>query len=167
MNYFIYNDTFSTVRSIFLLLIVFQLKHFLADYILQGKYMLGKFRDGWAWVPPLLAHCVVHGAITFVICDILGVGTWLALELMLVDICWHSVMDRIKASPRLLGRFKALSSKEYESTLHSLAVTKAESWKAIIRKRLSDNVFFWWSLGFDQMMHHLCHYYIIWRIIWA
>lgn len=33
--------------------LLFQAKHFLADYPLQGRYMLGKFADGKEFVLPL------------------------------------------------------------------------------------------------------------------
>ena len=33
-------------KEIFILLILFQIKHFLCDFPLQGKYMLGKFKGG-------------------------------------------------------------------------------------------------------------------------
>ena len=31
--------------KIFILLVIFQFKHFIADYLLQNNYMLGKFKD--------------------------------------------------------------------------------------------------------------------------
>lgn len=117
---------------LFALLIVFQLKHFLADYPLQGKYMLGKFKDGWDWVIPLLAHSSVHFIFTLMICSIVNPSLW---WLALVDFVIHFSMDRIKAGKNFLGRFK------------------------IEDKR------FWWSLGFDQMVHHLTHYFVIWMLI--
>jgi len=134
--------------NIFLLLIIYQLKHFLADFPLQGKYMLGKFKPGWDFLGPLLAHVTVHGLFTYTICLIFRPE--LALQLATIDMIVHFFMDRIKASPKYLGRFKPLTAKEYpESTL--------------LQKK--SNVLFWWALGLDQMVHHLTHYYIIWRII--
>ena len=55
--------------------------------------------------------------------------------LCLVDIVIHFIIDRIKASPNMLNRFPV------------------------------ENKFFWWSLGIDQMIHHLTHYFIIYMII--
>jgi hypothetical protein len=55
-----------TITTIFLLLLLFQFKHFIADYPLQGEYMLGKFKDK-GWMLPLFAHVGVHGAFTFII----------------------------------------------------------------------------------------------------
>lgn len=114
---------------IFSLLILFQLKHFLADYPLQGKYMLGKFKDS-GWVAPLSAHCGVHAF--FTLCISLALVSWeYAIALACFDFVVHFIMDRVKASPRLLGRYAPTESK------------------------------FWYALGFDQMVHHLTHYAIV------
>jgi hypothetical protein len=119
------------MNKFFLLLIIFQVKHFLADFPLQGKYMLGKFkREMRDWFFPLVAHGLVHASFTFGIVwyfkDPLS-----AAALAMIDFNLHCFMDRIKASPNIWGRYK------------------------IEDKR------FWWALGFDQMFHHLTHYLII------
>lgn len=127
------------VLEIFILLFVFQTKHFLCDYIWQTPYMLGKFKEK-GWVEPLLAHVAVHGAVTFTIAYAFtggigeGVITYCIL-LMLLDMVVHFVMDRIKASPKLLGRYN-VQQKE-----------------------------FWWALGLDQKVHHITHYIIIYFIV--
>lgn len=125
--------------SIFALLILFQFKHFLCDYIWQTSYMLGKFKES-GWVEPLLAHVCVHGAATFTIAFFFvgGLASGLffyCILLMLLDMAIHFAMDRIKASPKMLGRFNT-QQKE-----------------------------FWWSLGLDQMVHHLTHYALIYLIV--
>lgn len=122
------------IINIFILLVLFQLKHFIADYPLQGQYMLGKFKSGYEWILPLVAHSSVHALGTFIV-SIIFVSLPIAIGLAILDFIIHSTMDRIKASPNLLGRFKP------------------------------DNRYFWWSLGFDQMVHHLTHYLIIFIII--
>jgi hypothetical protein len=114
------------------LLIAFQLKHFLADFPLQGKYMLGKFKGGTEWILPLVAHAGVHAGFTLLIVAMVDVSLW---WLALVDFALHFTMDRIKASPYIWGKYPITDKK------------------------------FWWALGVDQMVHHLTHYFIIWRII--
>ena len=52
--------------TLFVLLVLYQVKHFVADYPLQGTYMLGKFKKN-GWVLPLAAHCGVHALFTFAI----------------------------------------------------------------------------------------------------
>lgn len=121
------------MTEIFLLLILFQIKHFVADYPLQGAYMLGKFkREGW--VLPLAAHCGVHAVFTFVIATVFA-GVKLAVVAAAIDFVLHFTMDRLKASPDMMGRFKP------------------------------DNSKFWYALGFDQMVHHVTHYLIIAMIV--
>jgi hypothetical protein len=56
--------------------------------------------------------------------------------LAILDFVIHFVMDRIKAGPNYLGRFNDYS--------------KAGFWNA---------------LGFDQMIHHLTHYFIVWVLV--
>ena len=117
------------MREIFLLLLLFQVKHFLCDFPFQTPYMLGKFKGGTDWIVPLSAHAGVHflgtTAIAAFYCG------WSAIALGVLDFAVHFVVDRIKASPSLGGRWKP------------------------------DNRYFWWALGADQMAHHLTHYLII------
>ena len=172
---------------IFILLAVYQIKHFLADYPLQGAYMLKKFLGGWQWVLPLAAHAGVHGLFTLAICFFVNPALW---WLSLVDFSIHFTMDRIKASPNLLGRFKALAASEFkqvvvdatrvcqvcqsveagmakgykEKTIRS-AIKHTNERKQEAIKQLKSNTYFWWALGFDQMIHHLTHYYLIWMLV--
>ncbi|MEM7404474.1 MAG: DUF3307 domain-containing protein [Pseudomonadota bacterium] len=55
--------------------------------------------------------------------------------LALVDFCVHFVMDRCKSAAHYLGRFN-------DPTRQS----------------------FWNCFGFDQLVHHLTHYFIIWQL---
>lgn len=136
------------MSKLFVLLILYQIKHFIADYPLQGKYMLGKFKPGWDFLGPLAAHCTVHGLFTYLIAMFAGYDN--ALNLSIIDFSAHFIMDRIKASPKYLGRFKPLTAETY---------VKAD------KKALRSNVLFWWSLGLDQMVHHLTHYYLIAKMV--
>lgn len=56
--------------------------------------------------------------------------------LAVADFIIHFVMDRLKSGPRFLGRFK-----DQTKTLY------------------------WVSFGFDQMVHHLTHFLIVWIIL--
>lgn len=77
-----------------LLIFIFQIKHFVADYLLQGSYMLGKFNLK-GWEIPLLAHSSVHMAMTFgiVLCYL---PLPYAIGLAIMDISLHFCIDRIK-----------------------------------------------------------------------
>lgn len=159
------------------ILVVFQIKHYLADFPLQQNFMfmMGKFKGGYDWILPLLAHVAVHGVFTFVIAALFIAGDashmfhgpldWIwwayhftlfkAFKVALVDMAIHFTMDRIKASPKLLGRYKALTKREWGELIDSGA-TKEE-----LAARWKDNNWFWYSLGIDQMVHHLTHYVLI------
>lgn len=89
--------------ELFLLLIVFQLKHFICDYPLQGTYMLGKLR-ATNWALPLAAHAAVHATATFLIA--IWFSLHLAIILAIADFILHFTIDRLKASPNIGGRFK-------------------------------------------------------------
>jgi hypothetical protein len=141
---------------LFLLLISFQLKHFLADYPLQTGYMLGKFKRT-GYLAPLLAHSLVHASLTFLICWALVAWPW-ALGLSMLDLGIHFTMDRLKASPNLLGRYKVLSAKELAVAAEDQKRGDKYTWW---EERKRENKYFWWTLGFDQMVHHLTHYAII------
>lgn len=137
------------MNKIFLLLVIYQFKHFIADYPLQGKYMLKKFLPDWGFFLPLLAHTMVHAVMTLVIA-LFFVSPGMAISLALFDMVIHFIMDRIKAGPKYLGRFKALTAKEYMESSP---------------EQKKSNVLFWYSLGLDQMVHHLTHYVIIYMLV--
>ncbi|MHA2280134.1 MAG: DUF3307 domain-containing protein [Promethearchaeota archaeon] len=153
---------------IFGLLIFFQVKHFLADYPLQGKFMLKKFSPGWEFFIPLAAHAGVHALFTLALLLFIAPHLW---YLALIDFVIHFVMDRVKAGPKYLGRFKALSGEEYMQTVRDERFARppgpTPSWcddMEEINKKRKHNVYFWWALGFDQMVHHVTHYYIIFAL---
>lgn len=121
--------------------------------------MLGKFKSGNGWILPLAAHCSVHALFTLVICLFFDVKK--ALIFAAFDFIIHFIMDRIKASPKLLGQFHALSRMEFIfiTEMRKQGVTDFKQW------RICHNKIFWMSLGFDQMVHHLTHYFIIYKIL--
>lgn len=160
------------IGAIFTLLILYQVKHFLADYPLQRDFMLGKFKDGYAWIVPLLAHVAVHGVFTLFIAmsffwfiHYTDVHYW-CVKLAFIDMTIHFVMDRIKASGRLLGRYKPLTAPDYIAARTDMANTsqvEMKWWHA--RRKLKDNTYFWWSLGFDQTIHALTHIYLVYKMV--
>ena len=118
----------------FILLIIYQFKHFLADFPLQNTYMLGKFKES-RWILPLASHAGVHATFTLVIAYFFTESLNIILFVTALDFVIHFIMDRIKASPNLLGRWKP------------------------------DQAMFWNALGIDQMVHHLTHYIIIFILV--
>ena len=89
--------------TIFLLLLLFQVKHFICDYPLQTEYMLGKMKAK-GWIKPLAAHCGVHAIGTGLI--VLFFAPSLIIPLMIMDFTLHFIVDRLKASPNIGGAFK-------------------------------------------------------------
>lgn len=162
---------------IWLLLVLFQIKHFVADYLLQNEYMLGKFKDK-DWALPLSTHCFVHAWLTF--CVAINVTT-LGLSLMVstLDFGLHFIMDRVKASPKMLGKYHALTKIEYRNLRLDLndiedrideyssinfypnGLAKMLLAKKSVKLKMDSNRKFWWTLGLDQGVHHLTHYLII------
>lgn len=132
----------------FTLLIVFVIKHFLADFPLQTPYMLGKFKQDWGFVPPLLAHVGVHAAFTFAIS--IWFGIWQAFCLAAFDATVHFVMDRIKASKKYLGRFKPLTEETYFGATP---------------EQLKSNRWYFYSLGIDQGIHTLTDMFVVWCLV--
>lgn len=122
------------IEFVFLLLAVFQVKHFLGDYVLQTGWMVrGKSRAGPSFVFPLSIHVLVHAVMTLAIVLIVNRDLWF---LAFLDFSVHFIMDRVKSGPRFLGRYT-------DTTKQS----------------------FWIPLGFDQMVHHLTHYAIIFLLL--
>jgi Protein of unknown function (DUF3307) len=74
-------------------MLVLTFKHVIADFVLQNSWMaLGKDqKTGWAL--PLLAHCLVHLAVSMVLILIIAPRFWF---LAFVDFAIHIVVARAK-----------------------------------------------------------------------
>ncbi len=158
------------ITPIITFLIIFQAKHWLADYPFQIPWMLQKFRADWSFLLPLAVHAAVHGSMTFVIaglwCGATNLGVGLALKVAALDFVVHFTMDRVKAGPRYLGRFKPLFGSEYLAAQEALQLGIGYGYDRAV-KNLRANKYFWLSLGFDQAVHHLTHYWIIYQLVTA
>lgn len=124
--------------EILVIVTAFLVKHFICDFPLQTRYMLGKFGPFPGYVLPLALHCKVHAIGTALIAYFLideDLGGWsLVWYWAVTDFLSHFVIDRIKASPKLLGRWKPDQSE------------------------------FWIALGLDQLAHYLVY---VWLISWV
>lgn len=157
------------MTNIFILLVVFQLKHFIVDYPMQTEYHLGKFRDDWKFFWPLFNHCLNHALATWAICMWMGHKNYLVYTLLgLFNGTIHFFMDRIKAGKKYMGRWKPLTKDEWIQTKKDSQYFNLENSMPLIEqaeKKLNSNKYFWWSIGFDQMVHHLtdiaCIYFIV------
>lgn len=118
---------------IFPLLIAFQIKHYLVDFVIQDDATIqGKGRPGGDFIGPLSAHAWTHASCTLLIALMTSVPFPISLGVCILDFAAHFVIDRIKASPQLFGRYEDPRQKA-----------------------------FWNTLGVDQLFHHLTHYLLI------
>ena len=83
------------ITTLFNLLVIYQLKHFICDYMMQDTYMLGKF-NRVGWFKPLAAHSLVHAIGTFMICIVCTEAIWFSLILAGIDCVIHGVIDKLK-----------------------------------------------------------------------
>jgi hypothetical protein len=83
-------------------LISLQLKHFIADFPLQNKYMLGKFKPFPDYILPLATHSTVHAIGTAILVFSFHWPLWF----IALDFVSHFIIDRIKASPNFGGKWK-------------------------------------------------------------
>lgn len=98
----------------FTLFVIFQLKHYIADFPLQREYMLRKTLPHWDFLLPLTLHCLVHAVLTLIICLFFSVSLW---WLAVFDFVVHFLMDRLKSGPRYLGRYNDLSKSGFWNVL--------------------------------------------------
>ncbi len=121
--------------EILILLIAFQIKHFLADYPLQFPFMYENKGKATNWTISLASHAMVHATMTFTISiifiSIYSFPSWIPWIAFLFDFITHFIIDR---------------------------------WKAT-RKGGPDTSGFWINLGLDQMFHHLVGIIIIYIIV--
>lgn len=83
-----------TFSTLLLLYVLFRLKHFAADFLLQSDWMaLNKGKPGREGYRALLTHTAFHGAGTAIVAAAFVPSLW---WLGLVDVLVHSIVDRIK-----------------------------------------------------------------------
>jgi hypothetical protein len=88
------------VRTLVMLLVAFQVKHLVADFLLQTKWTIGKEQAN-DWLAPLMAHAGGHAVITMLVALWVNPAFW---WLGIVDLVVHAAIDRGKAlATRALG----------------------------------------------------------------
>jgi hypothetical protein len=130
------------------LLILFYLKHYISDFCLQTPWMLGKFEAKWKdFITPLAFHASVPATITLLIVYNISPNLW---WLAIIDFVSHFFIDRIKASPNLLGQFKPMPAPDKRD---------------FSNKEKIHNFLYWNSIGLDQMAHHIVDLGIVWMLV--
>ena len=83
-----------TPLDLFILYLVFRLKQFVCDFLLQTDWMaLTKGKSGAEGYKALFTHTLIHGVATTVIVVMFVPSLW---WLGLVDFVIHSIVDRVK-----------------------------------------------------------------------
>ncbi len=104
------------------LVIVLLAAHIYGDFLLQtGAIAAGKRRFGW-----LLLHCVIHGALVYLLLQ-----QWLAWQLPLTIAVVHGIIDAVKArSPRSAATFAWDQVAHVVSILLLAACALSQGWVA-------------------------------------
>lgn len=113
------------------LLILLQIKHFLADYPLQ--YPFHYLNKGTYGHPGGVHHALVHGTLTLAILLLLApIGLLMAIGIALAETIAHYHIDWAKVK-----------------------INNFYGWKSHTSEK------FWTLLGFDQLLHQLCYLAIV------
>lgn len=86
--------------EILLLLLILQVKHYLADYTFQYPYMYMNKGNEVGWFSALRDHALVHALFTFIVfVGFVGIyiNVFSLIALVLFDYVTHMVIDRWKA----------------------------------------------------------------------
>jgi len=124
------------LEVMFIMLVITQMKHLIADYYLQLPYMYENKGKENNWIRPLIDHSIVHSTGTAILIGIYSffverVGFEIIIGLILFDFITHFITDRWKATRK---------------------TDPSQSW-------------FWESLGIDQMIHHVVGIIIVYILI--
>lgn len=94
-----------TPVDLLILYLVFRLKHFVCDFMLQSDWMaLNKGRPGKEGYQALFSHTVIHAIGTLLIVLVFAPNLW---WLGLLDLLIHSIVDRLKGILTLKKGWKA------------------------------------------------------------
>jgi len=83
-----------TPFELFILYVVFRLKHLMCDFMLQSDWMaLNKGKPGSTGYKALIAHTGIHSVGTLLVMLIFAPALW---WLAIIDLLVHSLVDRFK-----------------------------------------------------------------------
>lgn len=93
--------------NLLLLMLLFAVKHFLADVTFQTEPQTQGKGKAKGWFIPLLCHAGTHGMFTAMIMTAWTRSVNLGLLCGIFDTISHFIIDRIKSSPHLLGKYRS------------------------------------------------------------
>lgn len=125
-----------------ILLVLFQVKHYIADYPLQFPYMYENKGKDKGWFIALSNHALVHACFAMLIS---------LLYLMITHFDFGVITN--------IGIMFGIGLFDY--TTHMFT----DRWKATKKEGPADGSF-WRNLGKDQMIHHLVGIAIITFLVW-
>jgi hypothetical protein len=124
-------------NEMLILLVLFQLKHFIADFPLQTVFMLGKGKPGLQFILPLGAHCTVHMVLSAMIIACVRPDL---ICLAVAEFFAHFLIDRVKATYKLpQGQWANEDKGKYLGK-------------------------YYFAFGVDQMAHQICYIVMVYAI---
>lgn len=118
--------------AIVVVFVTYWFKHFIADFILQNEYMLGKFQPYPKFILPLSAHCAVHA----------GIVAWMFF-LAVMNGPRDLNLDFLTAGAIVVA---------YEFFSHFLVDVIKAQWTRITKANHTEHRF-WVAIGLDQFAH--------------
>lgn len=125
--------------DIFALLIIFQIKHLVADYYWQFPYMYLNKGAKSGWLEPLAMHAGVHAGLTALILS--------------------GFFHYFGAEPSAINKGVIFGAVVFDFVTHFIT----DRWKAT-RGVGPDTSEFWTNLGVDQFVHHVVGIIIIFGV---
>ncbi|MBR1220672.1 DUF3307 domain-containing protein [Bradyrhizobium sp. U87765 SZCCT0131] len=74
-------------------MLLLTVKHVIGDFLLQTTWMAKGKDSAGAWLVPLTAHCLIHGALATLLFAVLAPKLWF---LGIADFVVHLIIDRTK-----------------------------------------------------------------------
>jgi Protein of unknown function (DUF3307) len=127
------------MNTIFILFVLFQIKHFFADFPLQDSF---QYLNKGTWGHPGgYLHSAIHSALSL---------------LILTLVFWTNF--RIHANT-IMFVVMAEFLIHYFTDLGKVNLNNYFKWKPDNSEK------YWWLLGFDQLIHQLTYIWIIWKFV--
>jgi hypothetical protein len=83
-----------SMNTILSLMVLFTIKHFIADFVLQFRYMIEQ--KGIYWAEGGLHHAILHGSLTLLICIFFVKSADVAIAMGILDSVVHYHVDWVK-----------------------------------------------------------------------
>ena len=126
-----------------ILLLIFQVKHYIADYPLQFSSMYENKENKEGWIEPLFLHSLTHAGMTYLIVS--------------VYMSFFTYSEELTVGYLV---FVVLIASAFDMSTHFVTAM----WRAAKRKGPNTKSF-WINLGIDQMVHRVAGVIIVFYIV--